>query len=116
MGSEELQQEVEELHSISAEGALLANEISEDQTKTTFVRVQAGELAGAADEIAQKVTDARIASGLEQEAAKTIELSGRASEALGELQVSPQDQTAATRAQRKLEVAARETQALVEEL
>jgi hypothetical protein len=92
LDSAELKREVDAIGSVAAEGGLLASDVSRDRTKATFVRVHAGELASAADESAQKINDADVASGLQGEAERAIRIAMDVSDALGELEVSPGDE------------------------
>ena len=108
----ELRREVESLHSIAAEGRLLAKDVERDRTKATFVRVHARELADTADESAQKVTDADVQKDLGAEAKRTIDLAGELSDALGELEVAPGNESRA----RGVEAQLTDTQAGIDEL
>jgi hypothetical protein len=108
----ELRREVKGLHSIAAEGRLLAKDVERDRTKATFVRVHAGELADSADETAQKVTDADVQKDLGAEAKRTIDLAGELSDALGELEVAPGNEARARGVEAKLT----DTQAGIDEL
>jgi hypothetical protein len=95
LDSAELKREVDSIGSVAAEGELLAADVANDRTKTTFVRVHAGELASSAEESAQKINDADVASGLEGEAKRAIEIAADVSDALGQLQVRPGDERGA---------------------
>ena len=92
LDSAELKREVESVGSYAAEGELLASEVARDRTKATFVRVHAEELASNADESAEKLNDADVATGLEGKAEQAIKLASDTSAALGELVVSPGDE------------------------
>jgi hypothetical protein len=102
MDSAELRREVDAIGSVAAEGELLASDVSLDRTKATFVRVHAGELASAADDSAQKLNDADLASGLEDDARRAIRIAMDASDALGELEISPGDERQAKTVEAKL--------------
>jgi hypothetical protein len=102
LDSAELGREVESVGSVAAEGELLASDVANDRTKATFVRVHAGELASAADESAQKINDADVAAGLEQEAERAIRLATEVSDALGDLRVAPGDERAGRETMAKL--------------
>jgi hypothetical protein len=108
----ELRREVKSLHSIAAEGRLMAKGVERDRTKATFVRVHARELAESADETAQKVTDADVQNDLGAEARRTIELAGELSDALGELETAPGNEARA----RGVEAQLTDTQAGIDEL
>ena len=106
LDNEELAREVSMTGSIAAEGALLAHQVAEDRTKTTFVRVHAGELAGAADESAEKLNDAEIESDLQDEVNAAIAIDEDVSGALGDLEVAPGDESEGARAEATLNEAA----------
>jgi hypothetical protein len=102
LDSAELKREVDAISSAAAEGQLLASDVAQDRTKATFVRVQAGELASAADESAQKINDATVAAGIQDEADQAIELGSEVSDALGQLVTSPGDEQAGSETEAKL--------------
>jgi hypothetical protein len=113
---EELAREVSKTQSLAAEGALLAQQVAEDRTKTTFVRVQAGELAGATDGSAEKLNDAEVEPDLEDEVNAAIAIDGDVSRALGDLEVSPGDESLGAEAEATLTRAARRASRLEESL
>ena len=106
LDNEELAREVSKTGSIAAEGALLAHQVAEDRTKATFVRVHAGELAGAADESAEKLNDAEIESDLQDEVNAAIAIDEDVSGALSDLEVAPGDESEGDRAEATLKGAA----------
>ena len=108
----ELKREVDSIGSLAAEGQLLASDVSLDRTKATFVRVHASELASSADESAEKINDADVASGLEDEAKQAIKIAMDTSDALGELEVAPGDEQGAREVEAKLERASKAAEML----
>jgi hypothetical protein len=92
MTHDELKRGIETIGSQAAEGALVADGVARDRTKATFVRVQAGELAGRATHEAEKLADAQGSGGLAAARDEAVQLAEDVSDALGELQVKPRDQ------------------------
>src|SRR4051794_20860235 len=72
LGPDELQREVETVHSTAAEGSVLADQVAAQNIKRTFTRVQARELADSAQHSAERLTDAHPADGLEDSTARAI--------------------------------------------
>jgi hypothetical protein len=93
---------IEQLASISAEGALMAEDVARGRTKTTFVRVHGGELSAQAEHEAEKLGDDPVAPKLEQPIHMAIELSADISGAIDDLRVSPQDREQARESEHKL--------------
>lgn len=98
MRPEELSRSVEMLASSAAEGALLAQGAAEDRTKATFVRAHARELGETVEHEAEKLSDARAHDGVATDKARAVELAGRISQQLSQLQTAPDDRAAARRA------------------
>jgi hypothetical protein len=90
---EELARSIETIESAAAEGALLADDVADDRSKSTFVRVHSRDLGDVVEHEAEKLSDAE-ADEADVAAAKTdaVDLAGRISEALGQLQTAPGDQ------------------------
>jgi hypothetical protein len=90
MTPDELARSIETLESAAAEGALLADDVADDRTKATFVRVHSRDLGDVVIHEAEKLNDAE-ADEADVAAAKTkaIDLAGRIDAALGQLQVAP---------------------------
>jgi hypothetical protein len=107
---------IEQLASISAEGALMADDVARARTKTTFVRVHGAELSAQAEHEAEKLNDDPVAPKLERPIHTAIELSADISGAIDDLRVSPQDRQQALESERKLRRWADEARALAEEL
>jgi hypothetical protein len=100
--SDEFKHELDTLHSVSAEGGLLAGQVVKDDTRTAFVRVQAGHLSETATARAEKLTDAQVPADLESDVNKTISLAEAISSQLQDLEFSPGDASKATEVQNKL--------------
>ncbi|MCW3049146.1 MAG: hypothetical protein JWO74_3430 [Solirubrobacterales bacterium] len=93
---------VEELASISAEGALVADDLARGRTKTTFVRVHGSELRAQAEHEAEKLNDDPVAPGLHGRIQAAIKLASDIGGAIDDLRTSPQNRAQARVAQRKL--------------
>jgi hypothetical protein len=107
---------IEELASISAEGALMADDVARRRTKTTFVRVHGAELSAQAEHEAEKLNDDPVAPKLKQPIHTAIELSADISGAIDDLRVSPQNREQALESKRKLRRWADEARKLAEGL
>jgi hypothetical protein len=112
LGPDELRREVQTVHSLAAEGSVLADEIAAQNTKRTFARVQARELADAAEHSAERLTDAHPADGLEAPTQRAISLAEDVSAAVGQIEVAPDDASGAAAAANRLRSLARRTDAL----
>jgi hypothetical protein len=82
---------VEQLTSIAAEGALMADDLARQRTTTTFVRVHGGELSEQALHEAEKLNDDSIPPDLQLRAQAAIKLASEIGGAIDELRTSPQD-------------------------
>jgi hypothetical protein len=102
LDSGELGREIEGVSSLAAEGAVLADEISQQETKRTFARVHARELGDSAEHSAERLTDAHPADGLTAATRRAIRLSEDVSAAIGELEVAPDDAVAAHATEKRL--------------
>jgi hypothetical protein len=107
---------IKQLASISAEGALMADDVARGRTKTTFVRVHGAELSAQAEHEAEKLNDDPVAAKLKQPIHTAIELSADISGAIDDLRVSPQDREQAREGKRKLRRWAEEAGKLAEGL
>jgi hypothetical protein len=107
---------IKQLASISAEGALMADDLARGRTKTTFVRVHGAELSAQAEHEAEKLNDDPVAPKLKQPIHTAIELSADISGAIDDLRVSPQDREQARESEQKLRHWADETGKLAEGL
>jgi hypothetical protein len=99
---DEFKHELDTIHSVSAEGGLLAGQVVKQDTRTAFVRVQAGHLASTADARAEKLTDADVPADLRSQVEKTISLAEDISSQLQELEFSPGDASKAGQVQSRL--------------
>jgi len=103
---------IEQLASISAEGALIADDLARDRTKTTFVRVHGSELSAQAQHEAEKLNDAPVAAAVRPAIKKAITLAADIGGAIDQLRTSPQDRGQARTAEHKLRQWADETSKL----
>lgn len=102
MRADELGRSVGSLGSAASEGSLLAQGVVENRTKTTFVRVRARELGETVEHEAEKLSDASAVGEVAVAKDRAVELAGSISQALGDLQTSPDDAAQARRAEREL--------------
>jgi hypothetical protein len=107
---------VEQLASISAEGALMADDVVRGRTKTTFVRVHGEELSAQAEHEAEKLNDAPVSPDLHGRVKAAIKLSSDIGGAIDDLRVSPQDRQQARQAERDLHRWADQAQRLAESM
>jgi hypothetical protein len=82
---------IEQLASISAEGALMADDVARQRTKTTFVRVHGEELSAQAQHEAEKLSDDSIPSDLKTRTQAAIKLASEIGGAIDDLRTSPND-------------------------
>jgi hypothetical protein len=99
---DEFKHELDTLHSVSAEGGLLAEQVAKQDTRTAFVRVQAGHLSETATARAEKLTDAQVPADLEADVNNAISLAEAISSQLEDLEFSPGDASKAGEVQNKL--------------
>jgi len=95
LDSNELKHEVQSIHSVAAEGSVLAGQASKGRTLAPFARVHARELAQSVDETAQSLNDVDVPDGLRSQVDRAIQLAGDASGSLGDLETSPDDRSQA---------------------
>lgn len=95
MQSDDLERRVESIHSVAAEGRLLADDVVGDRALSSFVRAHAQELASTAEGEAEKLADARAEGPLARRRDEAVELALEVSGALTRLQVRPDDRPAA---------------------
>lgn len=107
---------VEQLASIAAEGALMADDVARGRTKTTFVRVHGAELSAQAEHEAEKLNDDPVTPELKKPIQAAITLSSDISGAIDDLRVSPRDREQAAEDRDKLRHWADEAGKLAEEL
>ena len=113
---DELTRGVKELRSIAAEGALLADDVSRDRTKSTFVRVHGGELSEAAQHEAEKLNDAQRPAKLDRAVRRAIQIAEAESGAIDQLRTAPGNRTRAREARAELRHQAVRANNLVGEL
>lgn len=107
---------IKQLASISAEGALMADDVAQQRSKVTFVRVHGAELSAEAEHEAEKLNDDPVTPKLKQPIHTAIELSADISGAIDDLRVSPQDREQARESEHKLLQWAAEAGKLAESL
>jgi hypothetical protein len=107
---------IEQLASISAEGALIADDLARGRTKTTFVRVHGAELSAQAEHEAEKLNDDPVAPVVKKRIELAITLASDIGGAIDDLRVSPQDLEQARENRTKLERWAKQTRKLAETL
>jgi hypothetical protein len=107
---------IKQLASISAEAALMADDVARQRSKVTFVRVHGSELSAQAEHEAEKLNDDPVAPKLKQPIHTAIELSADISGAIDDLRVSPQDREQARESEHKLLQWAAEAGKLAESL
>jgi hypothetical protein len=116
MEPQELARSIQTLQSSAADGALLANGVARDRTKSTFVRVHARELGEIVNHEAEKLSDADANGDVAVRKSQAVDLAGKISQTLGTLQVSPGDEGGARSAERQLRGQARRASRLADSL
>jgi len=89
MQPDELSRSIGTLESVAAEGALLGGDVARDRTKATFARAHARDLGDLVDHEAEKLHDASANGLVAERKAAAVDLAGRISEALGQIQTAP---------------------------
>jgi hypothetical protein len=107
---------IEQLASISAEGALIAEDLARGRTKTTFVRVHGAELSAQAEHEAEKLNDEPVSPDLKSRIKPAVKLAVEIGSAIDELRVSPKDRQQARQDEAKLHHLADEAGKLAETL
>jgi hypothetical protein len=99
----ELSRSIQTLESTAAEGSLLAQDVADDRSKATFVRVHSRDLSDVVQHEAEKLNDAE-ADRADVAATKTdaIDLADRIDTALGKIQTAPGSESDGRSAQRAL--------------
>jgi hypothetical protein len=98
MGRTGMRASVGQLTSIAAEGSLVAQDLADDRTKTTFVRTYGEELSSEAEHEAEKLTDTPLDRGLGAIRTKAIVLAAAIGNAIDGLRVAPHDRRGASKA------------------
>jgi hypothetical protein len=107
---------VEQIASISAEGALMADDLRRGRTKTTFVRVHGEELSSQAQHEAEKLNDDPVSADLHGRIQAAIKLASDIGGAIDDLRTSPQDHQQAAQAEAHLQRWAKEARRLAESI
>jgi hypothetical protein len=102
MRPEELGRSVDSLASAAGEGQLVARDVALDRTKATFARARTRELGEEVDHEAEKVSDATPQPAIADEKSAALDLADEISQALGQVQISPNDRAGARAAERQL--------------
>jgi hypothetical protein len=113
---DELERGVATLGATAAEGRLVALDVVEDRTKTTFVRVHSAALADNAQHEAEKLADAQAPPDLVQPKAEAVRIAQAIDSALGDLRVAPSDRRVARQVEQRLDALSRQAQRLTERL
>jgi hypothetical protein len=115
-GENGVREGIDELASISAEGALMAGDVARGRSKTTFVRVHGAELSAQAEHEAEKLNDDPLAPGLAKPVHSAIALAADIGAAIDALRVTPQDRRQARVEEARLTRYAGQAAALAEPL
>jgi hypothetical protein len=107
---------IEQLSSIAAEGALMADDVARDRSKNTYVRVHGEELSSQAEHEAEKLNDAPIDPALRDRVEKAIGLAGEIGGGIDDLRVAPQDRQKAAQTVQDLKKWADEARKLAESI
>jgi hypothetical protein len=116
MQPQELARSIQTLQSSAADGALLANGVARNRTKSTFVRVHSRELGEIVNHEAEKLSDAQAHGNVALRKSEAVDLASRISQSLGQLQVSPGDESGARSAERALRSQAQRASKLADSL
>jgi hypothetical protein len=104
--ADELKRQVDGVAATASEGHLLADQVAEDQTRQSFVRVHASDLAGQMDHTEAKLRETQeekeVSPELQQPVDDTVELASEVSDALKVLELNPGDVSQARQASEKL--------------
>jgi len=104
--SAELQRQVDGVASTASEGHLLADQVAEDRTRQSFVRVHASELAEQMDHTEAKLRETQeegeVADELQKPVDDTVQLASDVSDSLNQLELNPGDEAHAAQASEKL--------------
>jgi hypothetical protein len=113
---DELERGVATLGATAAEGRLVALDVVEDRTKTTFVRVHSAALGDDAQHEAEKLADAQAPPDLVTAKAEAVRIAQAIDSALGDLRVAPTDRRVARRVEQRLDALSRQAERLTERL
>jgi hypothetical protein len=107
---------IEEIASIAAESALMADDLARGRSKITFIRVHGAELSAQAQHEAEKLNDDPVAPSLKSPVQSAITLASDVGGAIDEMRVSPQDRQQAGEDEAKLHEWALKARKLAETL
>jgi hypothetical protein len=99
----ELDRGIRTLSSIAAEGSIVARQVAQDRTKTTFARVRARELTDDVDHESEKLADATPGEGQAGRRDRALDLAERVGEALSVIEIYPEDEQRAAESESDLE-------------
>jgi hypothetical protein len=116
MQGQELARSIQTLQSSAADGVLLANSVARDRTRSTFVRVHARELGEVVTHEAEKLSDADANGEVAVRKSQAVDLAGKISQSLSQLQVSPGDESGARSAETQLRGQAKRASQLADSL
>lgn len=112
----ELSRGVESLSALAAQGGLVAKGVADDGTKSTYARVMAKTLGGAAEHEAEKLADAEPEGAVEAERGKAVAVARQIAELFAELQTYPGDERHGAIVQKHMAEAKDEADAIAERL
>lgn len=92
LSRDELNRGVESLSALAAQGALLANGVARDATKSTYTRVMAKTLGGEAEHEAEKLADAEPSPEVTEERDAAVQVAGELADLFSQLQTFPGDE------------------------
>ena len=97
-----LKRDAEKIGSLATEGGLLANDVAKGASTENFARVHAGELAGAASDLADSLAKRPTSPAIEPDVRKLSKLAATVSGQLQRLHLHPTDRTVARSLERPL--------------
>ena len=112
----ELNRGVESLSALAAQGALIANGVARDATKSTYARVMAKTLGDEAEHEAEKLADAEPSPEVTRERDAAVRIAGEVAQLYSELQTFPGDEHHGALVQRHMREAKEAADAVVERL
>ena len=107
---------IEQISSIAAEGALMADDVSHGRSKVTFVRVHGEDLSSQVQHEAEKLNDDPVSPTLRGRVQAAIKLAGDVGSAIDDLRTSPQDRAQARRSEGNLMSLASEVRKLADSI
>ncbi|WP_445149660.1 hypothetical protein [Baekduia sp. Peel2402] len=113
---DELERGISTLGATAAEGRIVALDVVEDRTKTTFVRVHSRALADDAQHEAEKLSDAEATGELRARKAEAVRLAQDIDAALGDLQVAPRDKRVARDVEQRLDALSQRAERMADAL